>query len=65
MKFIIKNDYHFRNFNFTFSVWILMRYLLILLLVSCADMQTPSRQVIKQTVEIKETTTTTYEIYYQ
>jgi hypothetical protein len=42
-----------------------MKYLLILLLVSCAEMQTPSRQVIKQTVEIKETTTTTFEIYYQ
>jgi hypothetical protein len=42
-----------------------MKYLLILLLlVSCAEMQTPSRQVIKQTVEIKETTTTTFEIYY-
>jgi hypothetical protein len=41
-----------------------MRYLLIFLLVSCAQIQTPSRQVIKQTVEIKETITTTYEIYY-
>jgi hypothetical protein len=42
-----------------------MKYLLILLLVSCAEMQIPSKQVIKQTVEIKETTTTTLEIYYQ
>jgi hypothetical protein len=42
-----------------------MKYLLIFLLfVSCAQIQTPSRQVIKQTVEIKETTTTTFEIYY-
>jgi hypothetical protein len=41
-----------------------MKYLLILLLVSCAQNQVPSRQVIKQTVEIKETTTTTFEIYY-
>ena len=41
-----------------------MKYLLILLLVSCAQTQSPSRQVIKQTVEIKETTTTTFEIYY-
>ena len=41
-----------------------MKYLLIFLLVSCAQIQTPSKQVIKQTVEIKETTTTTFEIYY-
>jgi hypothetical protein len=42
-----------------------MKYLLILLLlISCVQTQTPSRQVIKQTVEIKETTTTTFEIYY-
>jgi len=41
-----------------------MKYLLILLLISCAQTQSPSRQVIKQTVEIKETTTTTFEIYY-
>jgi hypothetical protein len=41
-----------------------MKYLLILLLVSCAQTQTPSRQVLKQTVEVKETVTTTYEIYY-
>ena len=44
-----------------------MKYLLILLLlISCAQtqIQTPSRQVLKQTVEIKETTTTTFEIYY-
>jgi len=41
-----------------------MKYLLIFLLVSCAQIQTPSKQVIKQTVEIKETITTTFEIYY-
>jgi len=41
-----------------------MKYLLIFLLVSCAEIQTPSKQVMKQTIEIKETTTTTFEIYY-
>jgi hypothetical protein len=41
-----------------------MRYLLIFLLFSCAEMQTPSKQVMRQTVEIKETITTTFEIYY-
>ena len=41
-----------------------MKYLLILLLVSCAEIQTPSKQVMKQTIEIKETITTTFEIYY-
>jgi len=41
-----------------------MKYLLIFLLVSCAQIQTPSKQVMKQTVEIKETITTTFEIYY-
>jgi hypothetical protein len=41
-----------------------MKYLLILLLVSYTQTQTPSKQVLKQTVEVKETVTTTYEIYY-
>jgi hypothetical protein len=40
-----------------------MKYLLIFLLASCV--QIPNKQVVKQTVEIKETVTTTYEIYYQ
>jgi hypothetical protein len=42
----------------------MIRYILIFLLVSCAEIQTPSKQVMKQTVEIKETITTTFEIYY-
>jgi len=41
-----------------------MKYLLIFLRVSCAQIKTPSTQVIKQPVEIKETITTTFEIYY-
>jgi len=44
--------------------YLLIFLILLLLLVSCAQTQSPSRQVIKQTVEIKETTTTTFEIYY-
>jgi len=41
-----------------------MKYLLILLLVSCSSIQLSNKQVITQTVEIKETITTTFEIYY-
>jgi hypothetical protein len=41
-----------------------MKYLLIFLLVSCSQTHVSNRQVITQTVEIKETTTTTFEIYY-
>ena len=41
-----------------------MKYLLIFLLLSCSPIQLSNKQVVTQTVEIKETTTTTYEIYY-
>jgi len=41
-----------------------MKYLLIFLLVSCSQTQISNKQVITQTVEIKETTTTKVEIYY-
>jgi hypothetical protein len=41
-----------------------MKYLLILLLVSCSPVQLSNKQVVTQTVEIKETITTTFEIYY-
>ena len=41
-----------------------MKYLLIFLLLSCSQTQVANKQVITQTVEIKETTTTTVEIYY-
>jgi hypothetical protein len=41
-----------------------MKYLLIFLLVSCSPIQLSNKQVVTQTYEIKETTTTTYEIYY-
>ena len=42
----------------------IIKYSLIFLLVSCAELQTPSKQVMKQTIEVKETITTTVEIYY-
>lgn len=32
--------------------------------MSCSQTQVSNRQVITQTVEIKQTTTTTFEIYY-
>ena len=41
-----------------------MKYLLIFLLASCSPIQLSNKQVVTQTFEIKETTTTTYEIYY-
>lgn len=41
-----------------------MKYLLIFLLVSCSQTQIANKQVVTQTVEIKQTTTTTFEIYY-
>ena len=41
-----------------------MKYLLIFLLVSCSQTQIANKQVVTQTVEIKQTTTTTFDIYY-
>jgi hypothetical protein len=41
-----------------------MKYLLIFLLVACSQTQSSNKQVVTQTFEIKETRTTTFEIYY-
>jgi len=41
-----------------------MKYLLIFLILSCSPIQLSNKQVVTQTYEIKETTTTTFEIYY-
>jgi PBP1b-binding outer membrane lipoprotein LpoB len=41
-----------------------MRYLLILLLVSCAQTQAPSEKVYKKRFEVNKVNERTFEIYY-